>query len=149
MTDPNRQALQSILAELRDTNKETRRTAVMKLGIMGGDEAVEALIRILENEFEDLIVRGRAALLLGKLGDTRAVPPLIRALDAPGYQTPLHAVEALGMLRDSRAILPLLAVAERSRDRLHEAALLSLQQLGYASESEDEDDDVPEPQPNF
>jgi HEAT repeat protein len=129
MADPNPE-VKGVLIELRDINKEKRRTAVMKLGMLGGDEAIRALIRTVENDYEDLIVRGRAALMLGKLGDTRAVMPLIKALEAPGYQIPLNAAQALGQLRDPRAIAPLVALAGHSKDRLHEAVLLALRQLG-------------------
>lgn len=146
MADPNQGSIQAILAELRDTNKDKRRTAVMKLGMLGGDEAIRALIRTLENEYEDLIVRGRAALMLGKLGDARAVMPLIRALDAPGYQTPLYAVEALGMIGDVRAIPYLLQIVENSRDRLQDSAMQSLNKLGY---SQPEENSEPQPQPDL
>jgi HEAT repeat protein len=129
MTDVSK--VQAIMVELRDTNKDKRRTAVMKLGMLGGDEAIRALILTVENEFEDLIVRGRAAMLLGKMGDNRAVEPLIRALDAPGYQTPLHAAEALGRLGDDRAVQPLIIVADTNGDRLHNVAVRSLEQLGH------------------
>src|SRR5690606_25399009 len=114
-TDPN--IMRQLMAELRDTNKDKRRTAVMKLGMVGGDQAVRALMMAVENEHEDLIVRGRAALMLGKMKDIRAVEPLIRALDAPGYQTPLYAAEALGKLGDPRAIGPLLEFAASGKDK--------------------------------
>lgn len=130
MADPDPH-IKGILSELRDINKDKRRTAVMKLGMMGGEEALRALIRTLENEYEDLIVRARAALMLGKLGDTRAVGSLIKALDAPGYQTPLFAVQSLGELGDTRAIEPLLVVLENSKDKLHEATIIALERLGY------------------
>lgn len=144
MSSSKQSELQIILTELRDTNKDKRRTAVMKLGMLGGSEAIRALIRTVENEYEDLIVRGRAAMMLGKIGDKSAVGPLIRALDAPGYQTPLYAAEALGHLGDSRAIQPLLYVAENSRDRLQETAWQALEKLGYERES-DEREVEPEP----
>jgi HEAT repeat protein len=130
MADPDPE-IKGLLSELRDVNKDKRRTAVMKLGMVGGDAAIRALIRTLENEYEDLIVRARAALMLGKLGDSRAVGPLIKALDAPGFQTPLFAVQSLGELGDTRAIEPLLVVLENSKDKLHEAALAALERLGY------------------
>lgn len=128
--------IKQILAELRDVSKDKRRTAVMKLGMVGGEEAIRALIMTLQNEHEDLIVRGRAALMLGKLGDARAVESLIRALDAPGYQTPLYAAEALGKLGDTRAIEPLVMLASTGRDKTREAALEALQRLGYEMRAE-------------
>lgn len=135
MADSTR-SVKSIISELRDINKEKRRTAVMKLGMIGGDEASRALIRTLENEYEDLIVRGRAAMMLGKLGETSAVSALIRALNAPGYQTPLYAAQALGLIGDDRAVLPLVTMANAHTDRLHDVAVDSLQKLGVEWQSE-------------
>ena len=142
--------LQAILAELRDTQKEKRRLAVMKLGMVGGDEAIRILIQTVENQYEDLIVRGRAAKLLGKIGDATAVTSLIRALDAPGYQTPLSAVEALGNLGDIRAIDPLVHIANSRRDRIQQAAIESLDKLGYDYHANHPDDDESaQPQPEL
>lgn len=142
MADPDPKIVKQILADLRDINKDKRRTAVMKLGMIGGDEAVRTLIMIVQNKHEDLIVRGRAALMLGKLGDTRAVYALIEALDAPGFQTRLYAAQSLGKLGDRRAIPPLLRISDTNRDTLGEAARQSLQQLGYGT-----DEPQPEPEP--
>lgn len=145
MVDPEEQKkVKLILAELRDVSKDKRRTAVMKLGMMGGEDALRALIRTVENDQEDLIVRGRAALMLGKLKDTRAVSPLIRALEAPGFQTPLNAAQALGKIGDPRAIEPLILFADNSRDKTRDAALEALRLLGY--EVATEPDAEPEPE---
>jgi hypothetical protein len=100
--------------------------------MLGGDQAVRVLCDTVQNEHEDLIVRGRSALMLGKLRDVRAVPPLIRALNAPGFQTPLFAAEALGNIGDPRAIDPLVALAESGKDKTRDAALAALQKLGYS-----------------
>jgi len=145
MTDPDIQIqVKAILSELRDVSKDKRRTAVMKLGMIGGDEALRALIRTVENTQEDLIVRGRAALMLGKLKDSRAVPTLIRALEAPGFQTPLNAAQALGKIGDSRAIDALVSFADNSRDRTRDVALEALKQLGYEFNSEENVEPEPE-----
>jgi HEAT repeat protein len=138
MSDSDPNAIKQILAELRDMRKDKRRTAVMKLGMVGGDEAIRALIRTIRNDHEDLIVRGRAALMLGKLGDLRAVEPLIEALDAPGFQTPLYAAQALGQLGDPRAIEPLRMMASTGRDKTRETALEALKRLGHSLETEAE-----------
>lgn len=141
----NQIKVKTILAELRDVSKDKRRTAVMKLGMLGGDDAIRALIRTVENTQEDLIVRGRAALMLGKLKDNRAVSPLIRALEAPGFQTPLHAAQALGKIGDPRAIEPLLLFADNTRDKTRNAAIDALRQLGYEYNTTEN----PEPEPEM
>ncbi len=127
--------VKTILSELRDVNKDRRRTAVMKLGMIGGDQAVRALISIVDNKQEDLIVRGRAALMLGKLKDDRAVPHLIRALEAPGFLTPYHAAQALGKIGDPRAVKALLDLADSSRDKTRAAAINALRDLGHEKEA--------------
>ena len=135
MVEPEQNSkVSAILSELRDVNKDRRRTAVMKLGMVGGDQAVRTLIGIVENSQEDLIVRGRAALMLGKLKDDRAVPPLIRALEAPGFLTPFNAAQALGKIGDRRAIDALLSFADNSNDKTRAAAVEALRQLGHEFE---------------
>jgi HEAT repeat protein len=134
--EPDPKVIKQLLADLRGFDKEKRRTAVMKLGMVGGEDAVRALIMTVRNDHEDLIARGRAALMLGKLRDMRAVEPLIQALDAPGFKTPVYAAEALGKIGDPRAIQPLLNVLNSGNDTLQEAANEALKRLGYARESE-------------
>jgi HEAT repeat protein len=131
MGDPDPNVVKQLLAELRDVNKDKRRTAVMKLGMVGGDQAVRALMSAVQNEHEDLIVRGRAAMMLGNLRDIRAVDPLIRALDAPGFQTPLYAAEALGKIGDPRAIPSLMSLAANGKDKTRHAAVEALTRLGH------------------
>lgn len=134
--DPDPTTIKQLLADLRAYDKDRRRTAVMKLGMVGGDEAVRALINTLRNDHEDLITRGRAAMMLGKLGDIRAVSPLIQALDAPGFKTPIYAAEALGKIGDPRAIEPLLTALESSNASLRQAVQDALRRLGYGAPGE-------------
>ncbi len=129
VSDPNE--IKQLLADLRGFDKEKRRTAVVKLGMVGGDQAVRALIMTVRNDHEDLITRGRAALMLGKLRDLRAVEPLIQALDAPGFKTPVYAAEALGKIGDPRAIEPLLAALNVGNSTFRSAAIVALKNLGY------------------
>lgn len=146
MGDPDPQVVRQLLAEMRDVDKARRRTAVMKLGMLGGDQALRALINAVQNPYEDLIVRSRAALMLGKIGDPLAVDALVRALTAPGHQTPLNAAQALGKLGDTRAIEPLQVMAATGRDKLRDAAIDALARLGYdINQGETE----PEPEPEI
>lgn len=125
--------IKQLLADLRGFDKEKRRTAVVKLGLLGSDEAVRALISTVNNDHEDLIARGKAALMLGKLRDLRAVDSLIQALDAPGLQTPVFAAEALGKIGDRRAIVPLLSAMHSGNDTFQKAASEALRRLGYCT----------------
>jgi HEAT repeat protein len=147
MSDSDPLVIRQLLSDLRNFDKEKRRTAVMKLGMVGGDEAIRALIMAVKNNHEDLIVRGRAALMLGKLGDPRAVQPLIQALDAPGLQTPLNAAQALGKLGDPRAIPSLLDLLQSGNEKVRDAALVSLRRLGHTGFESVQQDDVFQPEP--
>jgi HEAT repeat protein len=72
--------------------------------------------------------------MLGKLGDGRAVDPLIEVLESAGWQTRLNAAEALGKLGDPRAIKPLLKIIEVDHDKIGEAAQIALEKLGYGTD---------------
>lgn len=124
--------IRQLIAELHDYNKERRRKAVYKLGMIGGHEAVQALIHAVQNDTEDVIVRGRAAQMLGHLREESAVDALISALNAPGHQTAVHVTEALGLIGGETAVKALQAVHtyhhnERAR-KSAESALLRLGQ---------------------
>lgn len=133
--------IKQLLAELKDFDKDRRRKAVYKLGMIGGEDALLALMVAVEDENEDVIVRGRAAQMLGRIRDSRAVHPLITALRARGYQTPIHAAEALGRIGDKRAIDPLLELMnnQSSNEAATKAARVALTKLGHDSSSEEEE----------
>lgn len=139
--EPEPKLIRQLLGDLRSFDKERRRAAVMKLGMIGGDDALRALIMTVRNDYEDLITRGRAALMLGQLKDLRAVDTLIQALEAPGFLTPVHAAEALGKIGDPRAVQPLLSVAMNTgNESLRKAAETALESLGAKQP-------CPEPEP--
>lgn len=62
----------------RDRSLRVREQAAMTLGRIGDSQAVEALIRLLQDRRGSLA--SQAATALGMLGDQRAVEPLVRAL---------------------------------------------------------------------
>ncbi len=70
----------------------------------------QLLLNLKNDDFE---VRCYAARELGKLGDSRAVPPLIEALGGSSVVRN-EAIEALGVLCDSRAVIPLIKMLKES-----------------------------------
>jgi HEAT repeat protein len=75
----------------------------------------------------------RAAALLGRIADNRALQPLIDALGHRELSVRLHAASALGQLRQPAAVEPLLrATRDHSRDVRAEAAR-ALDSLGTAA----------------
>ncbi|MGI0479877.1 HEAT repeat domain-containing protein [Geminocystis sp. CENA526] len=82
-------------------------------------EAIESLINALDDE-EDRApdggfpLRRNAAKALGKLGDLRAVEPLIKCFECDDYYVRESAAQALEMLGDTRAISPLVALLENA-----------------------------------
>lgn len=136
--------VKQLLADLRDFNKERRRRAVYRLGMIGGEQALRSLMIAVEDENEDLIVRGRAAQMLGVMRDTRAVLSLIMALDARGYQTPMYAAKALGVIGDHRAVGPLRDVAQNHTNESTRQAAWDA--LGSIARRENNPPNVAEPE---
>jgi phycocyanobilin lyase alpha subunit len=80
-------------------------------------EAIDALLMALEDEKDrapdgGYPLRRNAARALGKLGDKKAVPPLIRCLQFPDFYVREAAAQALEMLDDPRSIKPLMQLLD-------------------------------------
>lgn len=76
-----------------------------------------------EDEEKNIVIRLRAAMILGELGDLRAVEPLMRALEHrlsgdSRYAVANQAAEALGKLGDTRAIGALKQFLQNNRSIL-------------------------------
>ena len=97
-------------------------SAVPDIGQLKQTGDIHSLVRHLNSP--DLTVRWRAAEALGACGE-RAVPPLLLALRSPFVPVRLGAIEALGMIRDCRALSPLSAITGHDRSlEVRWAALL-------------------------
>jgi HEAT repeats len=81
----------------------------------GSDVKVDDLVRAV-TEDQNYKVRVQAALVLGKLGDPRAVQPLIKALADQNKTVRGIAASALGQLGDSAAVDPLRGLLRRETD---------------------------------
>jgi HEAT repeat protein len=93
--------------------------AAEELGLRGDRRAVEPLISLLELPLEmpedayAFQLRSMAAIALGRLRDSRALGPLVHALNDQETSVRESAARALGDLSDRRAISPLVSVARR------------------------------------
>jgi hypothetical protein len=81
----------------------------------GSDVKVDDLVRAV-TEDTNYKVRVQAALVLGKLGDPRAVQPLIKALADQNKTVRGIAASALGQLGDTAAVDPLRGLLRRETD---------------------------------
>lgn len=91
-----------------------------------GQPAVRPLIAALEDE--NLGVRLSAVRTLGKIGDRRAVPALIKALEV-GYVRE-SAIDALGEIGDPRAVGPLIKLLSERSFSTRESAKGALGKIG-------------------
>jgi two-component system KDP operon response regulator KdpE len=121
-------AVEPLIATLEDENSATRETATEAL-VQIGMSAVEPLIATLEDK--NNTTRKIAAETLGKLGDARAVEPLIVVLqDDKDGDVRISAAWALGKLGDARVVEPLIAALGDEDNRLREYTARLLGELG-------------------
>ena len=96
---------------------------------MPGVADISSLLSKLQSK--DANERIAAADALGRLSDTRAVQPLIEALNAGNSAVREAAASALGKIGDTRAVEPLIAsLQDRNRDMRPAAAATALGTLG-------------------
>jgi HEAT repeat protein len=102
----------SLVGKLREPCADTAREAAIALGRAGNSSAVAALSEVVMNEkgFYHSVVRAAACASLGVIGDRAATPALIRGIADAMAEASAEAVRALALLRDVRAIDPLIEV---------------------------------------
>ncbi len=110
--------LETAIANLKHPDLSLRYYAAWWLGKFAtGTSAVDALLVALEDEADRTELGGyplrrNAARSLGKLGDRRAVQPLITCLECDDYYVREAAAQSLGMLGDASCIPQLLKLLE-------------------------------------
>jgi HEAT repeat protein len=90
---------------------------------------VEGLIKVLRSR-GDIGVRKEVAGALGRIGDARAVEPLIKALQHFAYDVRKAAASALGQIGDTRAVEPLIAALNDEDRDVRSPAARALGQIG-------------------
>lgn len=90
-----------------DNDDDVRLKSIIALGNIG-NSAVEPLLKVLETG--DWKVKSMVAEVLGKIGDKRAVKPLLKLLYNKNQNKYVrgHIIEVLGKIGDERAIEPLI-----------------------------------------
>ncbi|MBD0361179.1 MAG: HEAT repeat domain-containing protein [Coleofasciculus sp. C3-bin4] len=126
-------SVEEAITNLRGTDLSLRYYAAWWLGKfrVSSKAVVDALIEALEDEADRTELGGyplrrNAARALGKLGDRRAVPGLIRCLECSDFYVREAAAQSLEILGDPAAVPPLMqliaggvAAAERVPGRPH------------------------------
>lgn len=158
----NPQEVASQIEKLDSKAPWERRTAALRLAILGDLPATEALLENLDSRdpsigvaaasglaalgipsssglFVKLLresnseVRARAATILGQSGDRQAIQPLIQALDDPAAGVRLSAATALASLKAAEALEPLSAQLVSSSIDARQRAVLALGALQATS----------------
>ncbi len=143
-----------IAQRLGDLGREDRAAALRAIGAIGGESAVRVLVEWLpapdvgEDAAAALIRIGapavphvlralrqppaaeRAARVLGAIGDARATPALVGALEASPAGLRIAAIEALAALGDERAVPAVARSLSDSATPVVDAALVALARLG-------------------
>ncbi|GAB4305967.1 MAG: HEAT repeat domain-containing protein [Methanobacteriaceae archaeon] len=167
-------AVESLIKALKDKEWTVRKCAVTALGKIGDERALKPLLQALNDEDSDVKRRVIQALekmkelaidplikafydkdwrvqaivaeALGKIGDEKAVKPLIRALtDKDKIERNRYvrgkAAEALGRIGDERAIEPLIDALNEKYIYVRRKAEKALERLGQTSELNYYDDE--------
>jgi HEAT repeat protein len=108
--------LEQLQQQLQSANAETRRQAVHQLGQLKDQRAVEVLIMALTGGERDLSVWYAVARALVAIGDTRAVPALVKALQQHEDDfVRAEAAEILGEIAGAQAVEVLARALQEDR----------------------------------
>lgn len=128
-------AVPALIKTLGDKKWGVRASAVEALGQIGpaAKDALPVLIKILRNGDEVECVRGEAAIAIGEIHNTSAVPELIETLGDEKWSLRLSAAGALSKIGDTSAV-PALIVASKDENRnVRYAAVWALGKIGDKS----------------
>ncbi len=111
-------AVDPLLRALREGDGNLRWGAAIALGKIRDPRAIEPLIRALADKYEN--VRAEAATSLAAIGKP-ALEPLIRFLKFSDRAVRIEVVTALGELKDTEAIQPLIQMLEKADEEERKA----------------------------
>jgi HEAT repeat protein len=116
-----------LIEALNDRNSRVREAAAKSLKEVG-EPAVEPLIATLRDENQDVCFK--AIVVLGEIGDSRAVEPLVGVLKHfELWAMRFEAARSLGMIKDPRAIGPLTEALYDKDEYVREGAEGALKEI--------------------
>jgi len=121
-------SIPSLLKALDNPDWRVRLRVVEAMGMVKLPFAIEPLLSLLSHD-PDTAVRQDAARALGEIGDRRAVPGLLTALDQTKIRTPV--IEALGNIGDPQAIPALVTIINGLMTADYEGRLSACQDDRY------------------
>ena len=123
------EAVQPLIAGLRDDNPSVRLACAEALGQIGDVGALDPLIALLKSPAVD--IRKAAAESLGQIGDGGSLGPLKDALKDASWSVRRAAAGALGQIGDADAVEPLKVAYEDLDSNVRRAAGEALAALGW------------------
>ena len=123
------EAVEPLVAGLRDDNPSVRLAAAEALGRIGDAGALVPLIAALKSPAVD--IRKAAAESLGQIGDAGSLGPLTAALRDASWSVRRAAAEALGKIGDAGAVEALKVAFEDLDSNVRRAAADALAALGW------------------
>jgi protein-S-isoprenylcysteine O-methyltransferase Ste14 len=122
------QAVDPLIALLKDPDPTLRQIAAAVLGRIGSARAVDALIERLEDNNSN--IRWEAAGALGQIRAEKAVEPLIRMLKDESAPVVYQAATSLGRIGSLKALDPLIATLAVTNNWNRKAVVTALGDLG-------------------
>lgn len=124
---PDSQVYPVLEQALRNHEDSNLRNAAMELFVALGGRSLPPLRTLLKDADEE--VRTFSSVMLGNLGERDAVPDLLEALGDPDLNVKHAVAEALGKIKDPRAVEPLMEILQ-SDMWLQFPAAVALGELG-------------------
>src|SRR6478672_8519908 len=136
----NEQSIPDYLNDIRSGSSHRKFQAAYELSksIKRGEakrypNLVEQVIEVYRSsKDDDPRIRQYLTLVLGKLGDARAVPVLEDALHDPVVETRIYALIALAELRDPRSVPAVIAATKDDDKDVRKTAIYALGEMGDA-----------------
>jgi HEAT repeat protein len=121
-----------LIAAMRDENPRVRFDAVHALGFIAEPPLPPDQLRALTEELDhyDPVIRAATARVLGRLRQREAGERLLGAVDDSSQAVRLFAVEALGLVREDRALPRVRDLIARAGNRNVDGLALALARIG-------------------